>query len=54
MSEEETLKDRCRDIFYESMRQQIDTANRPHRLSLIDLVRGKHRILEVLWPTFRQ
>jgi hypothetical protein len=49
----EPLKAACRDIFYESMRQQINAANQPHRAPMIDLVRGNHRLQEVVWPPFK-
>lgn len=49
----EPLKAACRDIFYESMRQQINAANQPRTAALIDLVRGNHKLLEVVCPRFK-
>jgi hypothetical protein len=57
---EEPLKARCRDIFYESMREQIDVVNQSRPVALrtapladLDRITGNHSLLEVLCPRFK-
>jgi hypothetical protein len=43
------LKEAGRAIIYQAVRKHIDAANEPSCARLLDLVRGTHRLQEVLW-----
>jgi hypothetical protein len=53
IAKDEDFKAACRDIFYEGVRQRINAVNQNEIVSVIDLVRGKHRLQEVLWQAFK-
>jgi len=49
---EEELKAQCRDLFYEATARQIDFFNQQPKASLLDAVRGGHRLLPVLFGDY--
>ena len=49
MAQDEAFKAACRDVFYENVRLKMNAANQPSFAGLLDLVRGTHRLQEVLW-----
>jgi hypothetical protein len=50
--QEEQLKERCREIFYNGLLEDIQHANSRTNAAMIDSVRGDHGLLDVLfgWP----